>query len=96
MLILCATQSWGHAKTDLITVANGVKIIGAVIGSGFFSSLLHRPGESMQRGDRLRPVHARVGNALAKDQIVFVDDVLPTCLDKALQHQPDNPAITAG
>ena len=86
MLMLCATQSWGHAKTDLITVANGDQITGAVIGSSRFSSLLHRPGEGMQAGDRLRPVHARVGNALAENQIVFVDDVLPTCLDKALQH----------
>ena len=30
VLILCATQSWGHAKTDLITVANGDQITGAV------------------------------------------------------------------
>ena len=29
-LILCASQSWGHAKTDLITVANGDQITGAV------------------------------------------------------------------
>jgi len=29
-LLLCATQSWGHAKTDLITVANGDQITGAV------------------------------------------------------------------
>ena len=84
MLMLCATQSWGHAKTDLITVANGVKIAGAVIGSGCFSSLLHRPGEGMQGGYRLLPVHARVGNTLAVDQIVLVNHVLPTCLDEAL------------
>ena len=30
LLILCATQSWGHAKTDLITVVNGDQITGAV------------------------------------------------------------------
>ena len=30
LLILCASQSWGHAKTDLITVANGDQITGAV------------------------------------------------------------------
>ena len=29
-LILCASQSWGHAKTDLITVVNGDQITGAV------------------------------------------------------------------
>ena len=29
-LLLCATQSWSHAKTDLITVANGDQITGAV------------------------------------------------------------------
>ena len=29
-LILCASQSWGHSKTDLITVANGDQITGAV------------------------------------------------------------------
>lgn len=29
-VMLCATQSWGHAKTDLITVANGDQITGAV------------------------------------------------------------------
>ena len=27
-LSLCAAQSWGHAKTDLITVANGDQITG--------------------------------------------------------------------
>ena len=30
LLILCASQSWGHAKTDLITVTNGDQITGAV------------------------------------------------------------------
>ena len=29
-LSLCAAQSWGHAKTDLITVVNGDQITGAV------------------------------------------------------------------
>ena len=29
-VMLCATQSWGHAKTDLITVVNGDQITGAV------------------------------------------------------------------
>ena len=29
-VMLCASQSWGHAKTDLITVANGDQITGAV------------------------------------------------------------------
>ena len=29
-LLLCATQSWSHAKTDLITVVNGDQITGAV------------------------------------------------------------------
>ena len=29
-LLLCAAQSWGHAKTDLITVVNGDQITGAV------------------------------------------------------------------
>ena len=29
-LSLCAAQSWSHAKTDLITVANGDQITGAV------------------------------------------------------------------
>ena len=29
-VMLCATQSWGHAKTDVITVVNGDQITGAV------------------------------------------------------------------
>ena len=83
-LSLCATQSWGHAKTGLITVANGDQITGTLISSRSFSPLLHRTGESMQGGNRLRPVHARVGNTLAIDQIVLVNHVLSTHLDKAL------------
>ncbi len=84
VLILCATQSWGHAKTDLITVANGNQITGTLIRLSRFSSLLYRPGEGMQGGYRLRPVHARIGNALTVNQVVLIDHILPTCLDKAL------------
>ena len=83
-LALCAAQSWGHAKTDLITVTNGDQVTGAVIGSRRFSPLLYRLGEGMQGGNCLRPVHARVGNTLTIDQIVLVNHVLPTCLDEAL------------
>jgi len=83
-VMLCATQSWGHAKTDLITVANGDQITGTLTSSRCFSSLLHCPGEGMQGRDRLRPVHAGVGNTLTIDQIVLVNHVLSTCLDKAL------------
>jgi hypothetical protein len=83
-LSLWAVQSWGHTKTDLITAANGDQITGNPISSRYFSPLLHRTGKSMQGGNRLRPVHARVGNTLAIDQIVFVNHVLSTRLDKAL------------
>ena len=83
-LSLCAAQSWAHAKTDLITVANGDQITGTLISSRCFSPLLYRPGQGMQGGYRLRPVHARVGNTLAIDQIVLVNHVLSTRLDKAL------------
>ena len=77
-LSLCAAQSWGYANTDLITVANGDQITGTLITSRCFSPMLHRTGESMQGGNRLRPVHARVGNTLTIDQIVLIDHILPT------------------
>ena len=83
-LPLCAAQSWGHAKADLITVANGNQITGTLISSRCFSPLLYRLGEGMQGGSRLRPVHTRVGNTLTVDQIVLVNHILPTCLDEAL------------
>ena len=76
----------GTAIADRITLHSTLIKGRRTIGLGRFSSLPHRPGEGMQSGDRLRPVHARVGNALAEDQIVFVDHILPPCLDKALQH----------
>ena len=77
-LSLCAAQSWAHAKTDLITVANGDQITGTLTSSRCFSPLLYRFGEGMQGGNRLRPVHARVGNTLTIDQIVLIDHILPT------------------
>ena len=46
-LLLRAAHSWGHAKTDLITVANGDQITGTLISLSRFSSLLYRPGEGM-------------------------------------------------
>ena len=77
-LSLWAVQSWGHTKTDLITAANGDQITGTLISSRSFSPLLYRLGEGMQGGNRLRPVHARVGNTLTIDQIVLIDHILPT------------------
>ena len=77
-LSLCAAQSWGHAKTYLITAANGEQITGTLISSRCVSPLLYRLGEGMQGGNRLRPVHARVGNTLTIDQIVLIDHILPT------------------
>ena len=52
------------------------------MGLGRLSPLLYRLGEGMQSGYRLRPVHARVCNALTVDQVVLIDHILPTCLDK--------------
>ena len=47
----------------------------------------------MQCFNSLLPVHTGVSNAHSINQLVFVLHILPTRLDEALQHQPDNTPV---